>query len=282
MSIIASITLMRPINSLMVGFAVLVGVVIASPKMIFSPQSLLGFMTGFFISSYSMVVNDCYDLEVDRVNNPHKPLPSGKVTIKSAILLSIVLLMIGLFSAILISTFNFLIALTFAIIAWIYNSWGKRKGLIGNMMVALSVSIPYIYGGFAIGKLDDLLIWFLTIISFLAATGREVVKTISDVEGDKLRDVKSVARVYGSAYAARFSATLFLVAVTLSFLPIIFRIVGLTYTLLILIPDAIFVYASISILKDYTPQNALRIKKVTLMGMFMGLVSFVVGGVFRF
>ncbi|MCX8191452.1 MAG: geranylgeranylglycerol-phosphate geranylgeranyltransferase, partial [Nitrososphaerales archaeon] len=187
MSIIASITLMRPINSLMVGFAVLVGVVIASPKMIFSPQSLLGFMTGFFISSYSMVVNDCYDLEVDRVNNPHKPLPSGKVTIKSAILLSIVLLMIGLFSAILISTFNFLIALTFAMIAWIYNSWGKRKGLIGNMMVALSVSIPYIYGGFAIGKLDDLLIWFLTIISFLAATGREVVKTISDVEGDKLR-----------------------------------------------------------------------------------------------
>ncbi|MEM2211622.1 MAG: UbiA family prenyltransferase [Nitrososphaerales archaeon] len=282
MSIIASITLMRPINSLMVGFAVVVGIVITSPHMIFSQQSLFGFMTGFFISSYSMVINDFYDLEVDRVNNPYKPLPSGKIKIKFALSLAIMLLLLGLFSAILISILNFIIALIFAIISWIYNAWGKKKGIIGNMMVALSVSIPYIYGSIAIGKLNDLLIWFLALISFIAATGREVVKTISDVEGDKLRDVRSIARVYGIKYAAQLSSTLFLIAVAFSLLPIILKIVGLIYIVLILIPDAIFIYASINILKNYSFKNAIRIKKITLMGMLMGLIAFIIGGAFRF
>ena len=41
---------------------------------------VLGFVTGFAICAFSMVVNDYYDIEVDRVNQPTRPLPSGQVS----------------------------------------------------------------------------------------------------------------------------------------------------------------------------------------------------------
>ena len=88
----AIIELMRPANSLMVGFAVLVGAVVVHPNSLLGVFPLMGFLTGFFISSYSMVVNDRYDVEVDRINAPQRPLPSGKLTEGEAVRLEFILL----------------------------------------------------------------------------------------------------------------------------------------------------------------------------------------------
>ena len=45
---------------------------------------VLGFVTGFAICAFSMVANDYYDIEVDRVNQPTRPLPSGAVSMREA------------------------------------------------------------------------------------------------------------------------------------------------------------------------------------------------------
>src|SRR5579864_5409954 len=95
------ISMIRPANSILVGFAVVVGIAITSNnyREIFSFTSLLGFLTGFFISSFSMISNDIYDYEVDRVNQPTRPLPSGKITVRQATTFSIILLLLGLVSS---------------------------------------------------------------------------------------------------------------------------------------------------------------------------------------
>ncbi|MGQ9469140.1 MAG: geranylgeranylglycerol-phosphate geranylgeranyltransferase [Nitrososphaerales archaeon] len=282
----STIALIRPINSIMVGFAVIVGVGVASPSMIFSIHSLLGFLTGFFISSFSMVVNDYYDIEVDKVNRPDRPLPSGAISINSAMILALILLSIGIASSILIGLinftyYNFVIASVFAFIAWFYNFWGKKRGFIGNIMVSLSVAIPYIYGGMAVNNADRPLLLWLALTSFLAATGREVIKTISDIKGDELRGVKSVARVYGLKFASMLGAMMFFMAIVSSWFPFITGIVGMVYAMLILIPNLIFVYASIKILKDPSESNALNVKRISLLGMLTGLIAFLIGGVIR-
>jgi|TARA_B100000315_G_scaffold37749_1_gene32382 geranylgeranylglycerol-phosphate geranylgeranyltransferase len=272
------IMLTRPVNSIMVGFAVIVGIAVSAPGQLLSITALLGFLTGFLISSYSMIVNDCYDLEVDRINSPDRALPSGRIHLRTAVTFSGILLTLGLISSIIIGLDTFIIALVFAVIAWAYNFRGKKQLLLGNMMVAASVAIPYIYGGATVGMMGDLLLWFLALTSFLAATGREVVKTIVDVKGDAVRQVKSVARVYGSRIAAYVSAFFFLGAVVSTVFPILMGEVGIVFTVLILIPDVLFIYASVRIVSDYSKFKALQIKKLALIGMIIGMVIFIIGG----
>jgi len=272
------IMLTRPVNSIMVGFAVIVGIAVSAPSQLLSITAVLGFLTGFLISSYSMIVNDCYDLEVDRINSPYRALPSGRIHLRTAAIFSGILLTLGLISSIRIGPDTFIIALVFATIAWAYNFRGKRQMLLGNMMVAASVAIPYIYGGAAVGMMGDRLLWFLALTSFLAATGREIVKTIADVKGDAVRQVKSVARVYGSRIAAYVGAFFFLGAVASTVLPILMGEVGIIFTILILIPDVLFIYASVRIVSDYSKLKAIQIKKLALVGMIIGMVIFIIGG----
>ena len=269
--------LTRPVNSIMVGFAVIVGISVSAPNQLLSVPALLGFLTGFLISSYSMIVNDCYDLEVDRINSPDRPLASGRIHPRTAGVFAGIMLTLGLISSILIGLDTFIIASVFAAIAWIYNYQGKKQMLLGNMMVAASVAIPYIYGGATVGMIEDLLLWFLALTSFLAATGREIIKTIADVNGDAARQVKSIARVYGSRIAAYAGAFFFLGAVGSTVIPILVGEVGIVFTVLILIPDILFIYAAVRIIMDYSKLKALQIKKLALIGMIIGMLIFIIG-----
>ncbi|NHV97404.1 MAG: UbiA family prenyltransferase [Thaumarchaeota archaeon] len=281
MTLSGLITMMRPLNSTMVGFAVIVGMVVSGFSKMSYSSVVLGFLTGFFISSYSMIINDRYDIDVDRVNNPSRPLVKGSVSIREAEVAAVTLLVLGLATSTLLGWLTLLIAALFALIAWLYNYRVKRYGLLGNMLVSASVAIPYIYGAVAIGAADEPLIYFLALTSFLAGLGREVVKTICDVKGDEIRDVKSVARVWGAKVAAKVSSTFFILAILTSLLPLMLRIVGLVYGVLVSVPICIFVALTVKILRDSSADSAYLVKRVALLGMLLGLIAFMVGGYFR-
>jgi len=278
----ALISLIRPVNSVMIGFAVIVGVAVVEPSKILSLESMLGFFTGFFVSSYSMVINDVYDIEIDRINSPNRPIPSGTMSLMQANMFAAVLLLIGFASASFISLTNIAVAALFGLIAWGYSYWGKKRGLSGNMMVAASMAVPYVFGGVAIGKGSDVMLWSLALTSFLAGTGREVVKTISDVEGDKARDVRSIAITKGEKMASRIGALFFLAAVSTSLLPLMLGITGIVYAVLVLVTDAFFIYISAKIIRNYSVEGAIKVKKLALGGMMLGLLAFLFGGALRF
>lgn len=281
------IRIIRPKNSIMIGLAVIIGIVLTDPKQIFSIRTIYGFLTGFFISSYSMIVNDIYDIEVDRVNNMDRPLAKGYITVKSAWIYSIVLLFTGLLFAYFTSSLGLLIAILFAFISWFYNLSLKKHGIIGNITVALSTIIPYIYGNVILSYnglqefirnpslLSPIVYWF-SIVSFFAVTGREVIKTISDIEGDKIRGVYSVAIKFGTEKAAKVGSTFFILAIACTLGPYIFRHMGEIYLFAVMIPNIIFVYLIYSILKDSSKENALRVKRIALNGMLIGFLSFTI------
>lgn len=281
--IIPFLAMIRPANSVMVGFAVVVGVAVASHGYheIFTTTSFLGFLTGFFIASFSMVSNDIYDLEVDKINQPERPLPSGVVTPEEAKIFTLTLLALGLIVSGLLGPYTFTVASIFAFIGWFYNFKGKATGLLGNSLVALSLAIPYIYGAFAIDIFTVNLGYLLAITSFFAGLGREVLKGIVDVDGDKVRGVRTVAISLGKQTARTVAAFFFVVAVISSFLPIILGLLGrslLVYSILIGITDTLFVYLAYRILKSRADKDALRFKKIALGGMMFGLVSYLVSG----
>ena len=268
----------------MVGFAVVVGIAAASPGAILSvPIRVIafGFLTGFSISSFSMITNDVYDYEVDKVNQPDRAIASGRISLQRAKALSIPFLAIGLVSSALLGMFNFAIAAVFALIGWYYNYRAKKLGLGGNSLVALSLAIPYIFGSVAVGNYSVNLSYLLALTSFLAGMGREVLKGICDVEGDKIRKVKTVAASRGVKVASVVSASFFVLAIASSALPILFGILGKAlyiYLPLILVPDILFGYLAFKTRNISKTSEALRLKSYALIGMMLGLLVYLVAG----
>jgi geranylgeranylglycerol-phosphate geranylgeranyltransferase len=277
----AALDLIRPVNCTMIGFAVIVGVFVSKPPNISPLQVLLGFLTGFLVCAYSMSVNDIYDVEVDRVNRPDRPIPSGRISIQYAFRLSLVVLVAGIgSSALSLNPAAVAIALLYAFLSWLYNSRAKKAGLAGNLIVASSLAIPFIYGGVVSGgSITRSLLLMMALTSFFSGVGREVVKAMADVEGDAKRGVGSVARSRGLVSASRVGGTFFLLAVVTSWVPLILGLANQIYQVGVLVPDAIFLYLAWSIFRRSNPTNAYRVKKVALAGMTVGLVVFI-GGAF--
>ncbi|MDG7012379.1 MAG: UbiA family prenyltransferase [Nitrososphaerota archaeon] len=274
-----AIKLIRPVNCVMIGFAVIVGAFVSKPPSVLPAQLALGFLTGFFICAYSMVVNDVYDVDVDRVNRPDRPLPSGSVSMQEANAISTATLVAGLACAALsLDLLALVVAAAYAFLSWLYNSRGKKAGLWGNLIVASSLAIPFIYGGaVARGSLLGSLLLMMALTAFFSGVGREVVKAMADVEGDAKRDVNSLARRRGLATASRIGALFFLLAVVASWVPLLTGLANEVYAIGVVVPDAIFAYLAAAIVYRHDPSSALRVKNIALAGMTVGLIVFIGG-----
>ena len=275
--ITAFIKLLRPINCFMMGFAVIVGAALAAGTEITNWRNLfLGFLTGFTLTGASMVINDYYDREIDAINEPQRPIPSGAVTPGQALGFALTLTIVGFLAAF---TTN-LECLTLAIISWLisvsYVTLGKRTGLLGNFLVSACVSVPFIYGNFAVEKLN-LAVFLFAAMAFLSNTGREITKGIVDVEGDKAKNIRTLAVKFGSRRAALSAVIFYLAAVALSPLPVFFKLVSLWFVPFALITDFGLMFSSISLLRDYSRENSRKVKNMVLIWFIFGMLAFIFG-----
>jgi geranylgeranylglycerol-phosphate geranylgeranyltransferase len=271
--------LMRPVNCLMMGFAVVVGAVLVSPNFsgVFWLNLVYGFVTGFMLTAASMAINDYYDRAIDAINEPNRPIPSGLIKPKEALAFAFILTAIGFATAYLTSISCFVIA----IIAWIFSvtyiTVGKRSGLPGNFLVSICVATPFIYGSYTAANAIELNVLIFASMAFLSNTGREITKGIADVRGDEMQNVKTLAVRYGEKKAAIAATIFYLLAVSLSPVPLLLNFVSFWFIPLVAITDLGLVASSFMLLKDHSRENAKKVKKVVLLWLFIGLLAFVVG-----
>jgi len=281
LSLRAFFSILRPVNCAMIGFAVIVGIFVSKPPSLHAGSMVLGFITGFAICAYSMVINDYYDIEVDRINQPGRPLPSGAISPAAALGLAIAMLAVGMLaSVVLLNLWAVAIALVYALLSWLYNFRAKKYGLSGNVIVASSLAIPFIYGGVVSGgSVTSSLLLFMAATAFLSGVGREVVKAMADTAGDEKRGILSFARVHGLKQAALVGAGFFLASVISSLLPLGLISVSVFYKVGVVVPDVVFIYLAYAILRRPTGEGALKVKTRALFGMLIGLIVFI-GGAF--
>lgn len=273
--------LMRPVNCLMMGFAVIVGAVLVAPNMLitFWQNIAYGFITGFMLTAASMGINDYYDREIDAVNEPSRPIPSGLIKPKEALVFASALTIIGFASGYLTS----ILCLFIAIIAWIifitYTTVGKRSGLPGNFLVSACVAIPFIYGSVAISGEVKLNVLIFASMAFLSNTGREITKGILDVQGDKMRNVKTLAVRLGPKTAALSAAAFYILAVLLTPIPWLLSLVSIWFVPLVALFDIGLIALSFMLVKDYSRENARKIKNIVLLWFIIGLLAFIAAAI---
>lgn len=275
----AFVSIMRPVNCVMVGFAVIVGAALASVN--FSQTNWLlflrGFLAGFFLTAGSMVVNDIIDKDIDTVNEPARPIPTGAISVKYAQLFAGALAILGFIFALATNWQCLIIAVFSWLVFAAYSLWGKRSGFFGNLLVSICVVVPFVYGGFVVGKgFADSNATFV-VIAFLSNTGREVTKGVVDVEGDGLKGVKTVAARFGVRIAAVVAVAFYVSAVVLSVLPLWFRLVHVWFVPFVLVTDVGLIVSSVWLLHDSSRENARRVKNLVLIWFVFGLVAFLAG-----
>jgi geranylgeranylglycerol-phosphate geranylgeranyltransferase len=263
-------------NCIMMGFAVIIGEFMTLGAAMPPYSAAVGFLVGFSLVAGSMAINDIFDAEIDRINSPTRPIPSGRVSKTGAAAFAATTLALGLSLAFVLSTVNFLIAILAVTIMLYYNSFGKKTGLPGNAAVSASLAIPFIFGG-AVGGISSILYVF-ALIAFLAGMGREVIKGMADIVGDSNRGIRTLAVSKGLGIASKIGALFFVVAVLLSAIPIMLKMVSWLYVPIVLVCDLGFLYSTYSIVKDPSPKNALRSKNQALVWMLLGLIAFIAGG----
>jgi geranylgeranylglycerol-phosphate geranylgeranyltransferase len=263
----------------MMGFAVFVGVILANPTSFasFLLNIFYGFCTGFSLTGAAMIINDYYDREIDAVNEPARPIPSGLISTNEALSLFIFISLIGFIFAF----FTSILCLIVSFISWIivisYVTFGKKTGLFGNFLVSICVGIPFIYGSLIIFNEVISSVIIFALMAFLSNTGREITKGIVDIKGDKKEGIRTIAVNYGSKFAAISAVLFFILAVLLTPIPVFLDLVSFWFIPFIIITDSSFFVVSILLLKDYSRINARRIKNIVLLCFALGFLSFLIG-----
>jgi geranylgeranylglycerol-phosphate geranylgeranyltransferase len=270
--------MIRPVNCVMMGLAVIVGEVAIAGGLPSVPQAVFGFMVSFFLAGSAMVVNDIVDLQIDMVNEPSRPLPSGAVSTGSAKVFAAVLALLGALSAAGISPIALIIAVATLFISLAYNLYGKRLGLPGNIMVAFCIAVPFLFGGLAVSSILDINVAVFFLLAFLASVGREITKGMADIEGDRLKGIRTVALVNGPRVAAALSAAFYMSAVAITPFPYITGNLGIYYLAIVLVVDAGFAFSSASILRHQNKPAALKVKRQVRVWMLLALLAFLAGG----
>ncbi len=277
----ALVRLIRPINCVMMGFAVIVGAALAD-RGIFAQQVsglLLGFSTGFFLTGATMAVNDYYDRDIDVINEPKRPIPSGAIAPREALTFAITLTVVGFLAAVATNWQCLILAAASWAVFVLYTTKGKRTGFLGNLMVSVCIAVPFVYGSFVVGEGLAPVAGIFVAIVFFSNTGREVTKGIVDIEGDREKNIRTVAVLHGEKKAAVVAAALLIFAVCLTPVPWFLGIVYFWYLPFVVLTDVGLILASILLLLNPSRENAKKIKNRELAWFLSGLLAFVIGAI---
>ncbi|HLI46546.1 MAG TPA: UbiA family prenyltransferase [Geobacterales bacterium] len=282
-----ALKIIRIPNSIMMGIGVLVGLQISNHNWYSVPLSslfgevlgvsnlLLPFLVGFFLSASSMALNDYVDYEIDAINFPKKPIPAGLITRSFAFYYAILLAVMGIIIALsLLNPISIAIAFSGIIVAYLYNFLLKRRGLLGNIAVAYTTTLPFIYGASLVGMNNFFTIMILCILSFLSNLSREIVKGIVDIVGDRAIGIKTIANTKGPDFASKLAFVFIAIAVALSFTPFILGYLNIYFIPLLILADFIFMYYSYLVLKKPEKNQAYITKNRYLFAMFLSLLCF--------
>ena len=207
----ALLQLLKPITWFPPMWAFLCGWISAGPGTDLSGWSLLAgvILTGPLVCGASQIVNDWYDQDVDALNEPDRPIPSGRVPGKTAFWFAVVWTAIAQTWAILLGPLVAAATGLGLVLAWAYSAPPlrlKMNGWWGNSAVAISYEGLAWITGAAIVIGGDLPAEPILLIALLYSIGAHGIMTLNDfksVEGDLTIGIRSLPAQLGPTRAAR-------------------------------------------------------------------------------
>ena len=238
---------------------------------------LLVFFSMAFITSAGFSINDYFDKESDAVIKPKRPIPSGALSLKQVVTISVFLFALGLSLAFLINWLCLVILLVDSIVLLLYSAFVKRKsGFAANIIVGLLVGTVFIYGEAAVFQTVSLVSLSLYPICF-GTIGGNILRDILSLEGDSKIGYPTLPQKIGNRNSIRVAAFFFIVTASLAPLPFVFKFFGIYYLSLILLWSILLFYSSIRLVTSAsTVKNVRKYERLITMSMTLLLLSLII------
>ncbi len=265
---------LRPFNCAMAAGASLIGIFVSGTA--FTPTLLVpafvAFLAVFLVTGGGNVINDYFDVDIDRINKPTRPLPAGLITPLAALAYAGLLLLIGIVLASSLTTLCVVLAALNSFLLVLYAWRLKRSALVGNLLVGYLTGSVFLFGGAAVYAVYTPTVLFIS--AMFATTSREIIKDIEDISGDRRLGAKTLPIRYGSSRSRTAAAVLMLLAVAVSPLPFLIGAFGLTYLVIVAVADAVLLAAT-----AFAWTSASRSALYMKYGMALVLVAYVIGSI---
>ncbi len=269
------IVLTRPNNVLIAWLSIWIAVIVAGE---IDPliNVILVSISAALITIGANVINDIFDIEIDRINKPDRPLPAGKVSIREAYFIFYSSYLLAWILAGIVSYPVFGIAFVFGLLLVLYSYRFKRMVLVGNFVVSLTTGMAFIFGGMSVNRVEGTI--FPALFAFFFHFGREIIKDLQDVKGDKAIGANTLAVVYGSRVSLISTSIIFILLIVLTLIPYISDIYGIKY-LIVIITGIYPVIAYVLYQCWKTPEPAIlgRMSNILKTDMLIGLLAIYLG-----
>lgn len=273
--IIHFIKLIRPLN-VFIAFISLWVAAFISPQFQCSTQVLIASLTVALIAAGGNIINDIFDLEIDKINKPHRVLARGALSIQQARWFFTLTYAAGLvFAAICGSVFLLIAGLT-AFLLYAYSAFFKRTILLGNLLVSFTSALVFVYGALAV---DDLKAGFFpALFVFFFHFGREVLKDMQDVEGDLAQNAVTFPGRFGPRFSVLLINFIFLLLTLLTILPYILSIYNKYYLITVVSGvDLVLIFSSALLWFRRDVRTLGFLSLLLKMDMFIGLAAVIIG-----
>ena len=173
----------------------------------------IGALMAAVLNGASNGINQVYDLPLDAINKPKRPLPSGRMTIREAKWVTAILYAVALALAALVNWMCFSLAATAAVLTWAYSApplRTKRDAIAANLTIAIPRGLMLKVAGWTTVKdFDAVEPWYIGAIFFLFLLGAATTKDFADMKGDAAHGCMTLPVKYGVKKAAWMIAPFF-------------------------------------------------------------------------
>ena len=270
--------LFRIEHALMLAVAVLIGELLsgALPAL---PLLLCSLAVPVFIEMGSFALNDYFDVKTDKANKRNdRPIASGEISPRAAAAAAAACYIIGIAAALPLPPLALYITLLFAALSIAYNFRLKELPLVGNIYIAASMAIPFLFGNLVVAPSLFTRIWAIALVAFVAGLGREIIKSAEDMEGDvKHRNARTLPVVIGRKNALLFAALLYAALIPLSLAPFALGLRANILSLaLVLLTAFSFAAMAIMAVRASEKDNAtlVSLRKASLLALGVGLAGY--------
>jgi chlorophyll synthase len=218
LSPIALLELLKPITWFPPMWAFLCGAVSVDADLINNVGLLLAgvALTGPLVCGASQIVNDWYDREVDAINEPNRPIPSGRVPGKIGFYYALAWSILGLIWGATFGPWVFAATFCGLLLAWAYSAPPfrfKANGWIGNAAVGISYEgLAWITGAALMleGQIPPTPVIFVALLYSLGAHGIMTLNDFKSIDGDRQMGVRSLPAQLGADKAAKLACVVML------------------------------------------------------------------------
>lgn len=233
---------------------------------------LLVVLFGFFSLTGTIVFNQYHEIEIDRINKPQRPLPSGQLRKEDAFLIVVLSYVLSILLAVFLGFIYMLMAIANILISIFYSVpvvGTRRNILLSTVLVSLGYAIISFVAGWSIYRPVTEISWWLLAFLFITDVGEVFTKDYRDIEGDKRGGLTTLPILVGYRKAAKINMFIYLTPFIVLLIASLTGLVNIKFSVLSIYCILSGAYAFSLLLKNESTKNAVLCYRITTSNYFI-------------